>query len=106
MVDYRGPSESQLFFVLEVIFLNVWLEIFGYVGTALIIISMMMTSVIKLRLINMCGSLISLIYALICATYPVAVLNLCLFVINMYQAVIILRNRAKDKAEKVSDTNG
>ena len=44
---------------------NIYLEIFGYIGTALVIISMMMTSVLKLRIINMCGGVISLIYHLV-----------------------------------------
>lgn len=66
---------------------KIFLEVFGYIGTALVIISMMMTSVVKLRIINMCGGLISLIYAVLCNTWPVVVLNACLISINMYHTV-------------------
>ena len=73
--------------------MNVFLEIFGYIGTALVILSMMMTSVIKLRIFNMCGALISLIYAVCVNTWPVAVLNACLLCINLVQTVRQLSKR-------------
>lgn len=70
--------------------MNIYLEIFGYIGTALVILSMMMTSVLKLRIFNMCGSVISLVYAVLCRTWPVALLNFALTIINIVQ---ILRQR-------------
>ena len=73
--------------------MNIYLEIFGYIGTALVIVSMMMTSVLKLRIINMCGSLISLIYAVLCNTWPVVVLNACLLAINMFHTIRQLRQK-------------
>lgn len=74
--------------------MNIWLEIFGYIGTALVIVSMMMTSVIKLRVINMCGGLISLIYAICVNTWPVVVLNACLICINFIQTMRQLRHKS------------
>lgn len=65
--------------------MNVYLEIFGYMGTLLILISMMMSSVKKLRIINICGSFISMVYALLCNTYPIVFLNLGLIIINVIQ---------------------
>lgn len=65
--------------------MNVYLEIFGYIGTLLILISMMMSSVKKLRIINICGSFISMVYALLCNTYPIVFLNLGLIIINGIQ---------------------
>ena len=73
--------------------MNIWLEIFGYIGTALVIISMMMTSVLKLRIINMCGGAISLIYAVLCNTWPVVVLNACLICINLFQTIRQIRQK-------------
>lgn len=69
------------------------LEAFGYVGTALVIVSMMMTSVLKLRIINMCGGSISLIYAIIYNTWPIVVMNACIICINFYQTVRQLRRK-------------
>ena len=76
---------------------KIFLEVFGYIGTALVIISMMMTSVVKLRIINMCGGLISLIYAVLCNTWPVVVLNACLISINMYHTVKYFIDKKKNK---------
>ena len=73
--------------------MNIYLEIFGYIGTALVIVSMMMTSVLKLRIFNMCGGLISLIYAVCVNTWPVVVLNACLISINFVQTLRQLKKR-------------
>lgn len=75
--------------------MNPYLEIFGYIGTALVVMSMMMTSVTRLRVLNVCGSVIGGIYALIVGAYPTAVLNLCLIAINLYRLVRDSRSRAE-----------
>ncbi len=66
---------------------KILVEIFGYIGTALVIVSMMMTSLLKLRIINILGSVISLIYSLICNTWPIVIMNLCLILINVFQII-------------------
>ncbi len=76
---------------------HILLEAFGYLGTILVVVSMMMTSVTKLRIVNMSGSVISAIYAAICGTWPIVVMNVCLFVINGFQ--LIKSDRAKKAAE-------
>ncbi len=86
--------------------MNIYLEIFGYIGTALVIISMMMTSVLKLRIINMCGGVISLIYAVLTNTWPVAVLNACLVCINFVQTIRQLRKKDSLTFAKVSMSDG
>lgn len=63
--------------------MNVFLELFGYLGTALVLISMMMTSVRWLRLVNLSGAVVSMIYAVLVQTWPVAVLNFGLIVIHI-----------------------
>ena len=70
------------------------LEIFGYTGSFLVILSMMMTSVSKLRALNVCGAFISAIYSAVYQAYPVVLLNVCLMIINVFQLV---RNRANEK---------
>ena len=85
--------------------MNIYLEIFGYIGTALVIVSMMMTSVLKLRIINMCGGLISLIYAVCVNTWPVVVLNACLITINFVQTVRALRGRDEVTLVKVGEND-
>lgn len=67
--------------------MNYYLELFGYLGSLLIIISMMFTSINKLRIINIIGSIISLIYSIIVDAWPIVILNASLITINMYHLI-------------------
>lgn len=67
------------------------LEIFGYIGSILVVVSMLMSSVIKLRIINTIGSVVSGIYALICGAFPLALMNICLIIINVYNLYKLLK---------------
>ena len=44
--------------------MNIYLEIFGYIGTFLVILSMIMSNIKKLRIINILGSIITVIYSI------------------------------------------
>lgn len=66
----------------------IYLEIFGYVGTALILLSMMMTRLSTLRILNICGSVISATYSYLCGAMPVFFLNAGLIAINLTQLII------------------
>ena len=59
------------------------IEAFGYLGSALVLVSFLMSSVVKLRVVNTVGSMIFAIYALIIHSYPTAVMNFCLVCINL-----------------------
>lgn len=76
--------------------MNVYLELFGYLGTALVLLSMMMNSLVKLRLFNIGGSVISMIYAIFCNTWPVVFLNLGMILINVVQ---LIRGKLSAKRE-------
>lgn len=65
--------------------MNIWLELLGYIGTALILLSMMMTNVKKLRWFNLAGSIVSMIYGALCGTWPTALLNCSLAIIHVVQ---------------------
>ena len=64
--------------------LSICIELFGYLGSCLVVISMLMSSVMKLRIINITGSTISGIYALIIGSFPLVLMNTCLIIINVY----------------------
>lgn len=66
-------------------------EIIGYIGSALVLISMLMTSVVRLRIINLIGSVIFAGYALIIQSYPTALMNICLAGINVYYLIRIFK---------------
>ena len=73
------------------------LEAIGYVGTALVLVSFLMTSVYKLRVINTIGSLISMIYGLLVPVYPTVVLNGALALINIF----FLWRHLSSRSEKI-----
>ena len=59
-------------------------EIIGYVGSALVLVSFLMASVVKLRVVNSIGSFIFAVYALLIHSYPTMIMNICLVLINLY----------------------
>lgn len=73
--------------------LKIILEIVGYIGSAFVVVSMLMTSVVKLRLINATGSIISIVYAAIVHAYPLAIMNFCLVVINIVNLYKLLHSK-------------
>ncbi len=66
-------------------------ELIGYLGSALVVVSMLMTSVVRLRIINLIGSAIFTVYALLIKSYPTAAMNLFLVGINIYHLVRLLK---------------
>ena len=79
--------------------MNIYLELFGYFGTGLVLISMMMTSLTKLRILNMTGSVISATYSVLVGAYPVVALNVGLLLIN---AVQLIRQFKKEKRKETA----
>ena len=69
------------------------IEMIGYIGSALVLVSMLMTSVVKLRIINLTGSVIFAAYALMIRSYPTALMNIALAGINIYYLVRIFRQK-------------
>ena len=48
---------------------------------------MLMTNINKLRILNMSGSAVSIIYAILVNTWPVVLLNSGMFLINLIQLI-------------------
>lgn len=67
------------------------LELVGYVASGLIAVSLMMSSILRLRLINLAGAAIFALYGLLIHAYPVAVLNGLIVVVNAFHLVKMLR---------------
>jgi len=59
-------------------------EILGYVASLVVLISLLMSSVKKLRWINMIGSMVFAVYGFLIGAIPVAVMNLGIVCINLY----------------------
>ena len=69
------------------------LEIVGYVASVLVAISLMMSSILKLRVINLVGSAAFTVYGVLIHAYPVAVVNLIIVFINLYYLRQMLGSR-------------
>ena len=69
---------------------EIMLEIFGYIGTAVVLLSFIMTDMKWMRAVNMVGGFISLIYAACVVNMPVVVLNASLITINSVQLVRLI----------------
>ena len=69
------------------------IEIFGYIGSVLVVVSMLMSSIVKLRIVNTIGSIVSGTYALIVGALPLVLMNGCLIVINVYNLFKLLKTK-------------
>ena len=81
------------------------IEIIGYIGSALVIVSMLMTSVVKLRVINMIGSVIFCTYALCIHSYPTAAMQIALIVINIINLRKLLNTKKEYSVVKLTGTD-
>lgn len=67
------------------------IEIFGYIGSVLVVVSMLMTSVKRIRIMNSIGAGLFAIYALIIHSYPTALMNGALVAINIFNLIQLAR---------------
>lgn len=70
-------------------------ELVGYAASLLVAISLMMRSVVRLRVINLLGSLVFSIYGLLIGSYPVAAMNAFIVAINIYYLTQIYRTKSR-----------
>ena len=82
------------------------IELIGYLGSALVLISFLMVSVFKLRIVNSIGSVVCVIYGLIIHAYPTVVMNLCLVAINVYYLVKMINTQKNYDLVKVNGDEG
>jgi hypothetical protein len=65
--------------------LDPWLlELIGYIASALVAISLMMSSILRLRLINLAGAAAFALYGVLIEAWPVAIVNVFIVGINIY----------------------
>ena len=84
---------------------EMWLEAFGYAGTVIVIASFFMTDIKFMRIINMVGGIITMIYAIIRQDNPVVLLNAAIVSINTVQLFRLYFFNKKERA-KVNFPNG
>jgi hypothetical protein len=80
------------------------IEWIGYVASLIVLISLVMSSLKKLRWINMIGSIIFAVYGLLIKSYPVAIMNLGIVMVNIYYLIQIYGQKDSFKLIPILDT--
>ena len=68
-------------------------ELVGYTASLLVVISLMMSAVVKLRLVNMTGAITFAIYGILIGSMPVVAMNGIIVLVNIYHLVAIFRDK-------------
>ena len=61
-----------------------WTEIIGYAGSLLVAVSLMMSSLVRLRWINLAGAVAFAVYGWLVGAYPVLAVNGFIVLVNVY----------------------
>jgi hypothetical protein len=64
--------------------MDLWVELIGYGGSALVIASLAQKSILRLRFIGLGGSALFFVYSLLIAAYPIAIVNVIAGGIHSY----------------------
>lgn len=80
-----------------------WLEWLGYLASLIVLVSLLMSSIVKLRWINLTGSLMFSIYGFLIGSIPVGFMNGCIVIINIYFLVKIYRTREYFRILPIND---
>ncbi len=70
------------------------IEYVGYLASVFIVISLMMTSIVQLRVINSIGCILFVIYGVSVNAYPVAISNFLIVLINLYNLYKLYRKNS------------
>ncbi len=70
-------------------------ELVGYLASILIVVSLLMSSVHRLRVINLVGAAVFTIYGLLIGSIPVVLTNGAIVVIDLYHLARMARERAQ-----------
>lgn len=79
-----------------------WLEIFGWTGSVVIVVSLLQTRILWLRVVNSMGCVIHIIYNSIVGVWPMVGMNTVLLAINLYYLNRLLRQRHSARSYCVS----
>lgn len=70
-----------------------WIEVLGWVGSAILVVSLLQTRVLRLRWINLVGCIVLIGYNAVVGVWPMVGLNVVLAIINVVYLWRMLRTR-------------
>lgn len=74
-----------------------WIQLVGYLASALIVTGMLMTSVLRLRLLGLAGAILFATYAILIDAIPVLITNATIVAVHVFHLRRILRDRAREE---------
>ena len=78
-----------------------WLDLFGWIGSALLIVSLLQTRVLRFRLLNLAASVLLVIFNALLAVWPMVGMNVATSAINIFFITRMLRDRHSETAYHV-----
>ena len=78
-----------------------WLDVIGWLGSGLLVWSLLQTRILRLRAVNLVGSLVLIGYNAALRVWPMVGLNVVLTVINIWYLGRMLSTRHDDRAYQV-----
>lgn len=78
-----------------------WFDAVGWVGSALLVWSLLQGRILRLRAINLVGSLVLVVYNAVIQVWPMVGLNVVLTIINVWFLARLLRTRHDENTYRV-----
>lgn len=69
-------------------------DIFGWIGTALVLFSFTLNDIVKLRIVNAIGSIAWIVYGIQTGIMPTIFVNTCVLIIH---SIWLIKNKSKNK---------
>ena len=86
--------------------MDIFIEVIGYTGMAIVLASFLMKDIKWVRIVNMVGASLCLVYGIFTRTIPTACLNGALFLINaVYMTIYYVKAHKKKVQEKENTDN-
>lgn len=75
-----------------------WLDLFGWAGSALLIVSLLQTRVLRFRVLNLAASLSLVLFNALVGVWPMVGMNIATSLINLWFILALLRDRHDESA--------
>jgi hypothetical protein len=78
-----------------------WLDLFGWAGSALLIVSLLQARVLRFRMLNLVAGLMLVVFNALIGVWPMVAMNLATSSINVWMIARLLRDRHDEAAFQV-----
>lgn len=77
---------------------DIWLDLFGWAGSALLIVSLLQTRVLRFRVLNLAASLSLVLFNALVGVWPMVGMNIATTLINLWFIRALVRDRHDESA--------